>query len=102
MGKLLLDTHTLPWFLWDDPQLSENAKSLIENPENQKLVSIATCWDIAIKVGLRKLDLGSRESTRAYLHREIYTNNLELLTISFMPHGSEACRSTIKIPSIAC
>jgi PIN domain nuclease of toxin-antitoxin system len=49
---LLLDTHALLWFLSDDPQLSATAKSLIEDATNHKLVSVATCWEIAIKVGL--------------------------------------------------
>ena len=53
--NLLLDAHALLWFLNDDPQLVPNAKSLIENPTNRRLVSIATCWEIVIKVGLKKL-----------------------------------------------
>ena len=55
--NLLLDTHALLWFLDDDPQLVPTAKSLIEDPANRKHVSVATCWEIAIKAGLRKLDL---------------------------------------------
>ncbi len=61
--NLLLDAHALLWFLNDDPQLVPNAKSLIESPANRKLVSIATCWEIAIKVGLKKLDLGEPATT---------------------------------------
>ena len=80
MTRLLLDTHAMLWFFWDDSQLSGAAKSLIENAENQKLVSIASCWEIAVKVGLRKLDLG--ESSRSFLSREIARNNFELLPIS--------------------
>ena len=39
---LLLDTHTVLWFWWDDPRLSDAAKALICDPANRKLVSIAT------------------------------------------------------------
>jgi PIN domain nuclease of toxin-antitoxin system len=46
--NLLLDTHTALWFFWDDPQLSANAKQLIVDPNNHKLVSIASCWEVAI------------------------------------------------------
>ena len=67
------------WFFWDDPQLSETAKLRIEDADNRKLVSVATCWEIAIKVGLGKLDLG--ESSRTFLPREIARNNFELLPI---------------------
>jgi PIN domain nuclease of toxin-antitoxin system len=78
--NLLLDTHTLLWFLRDDPQLSEIAKKLIEDPGNRKLVSVASCWEIAIKAGLGKLDLA--EPSRTLLEREIPANNLEILSIS--------------------
>ena len=46
--KVLLDTHTLLWFLRDDPALSATAKAIIEDPANEKRVSVATCWEIAI------------------------------------------------------
>ena len=55
---LLFDTHVLLWFLRDDPQLSAAAKSAIEDPSNRKLVSVASCWELAIKAGLGKLKLG--------------------------------------------
>jgi PIN domain nuclease of toxin-antitoxin system len=80
MMDVLLDTHTMLWFLWDDSRLSGPAKSLIEDADNRKLVSIASCWEIAIKVGLGKVELG--EPSRSFLPREIDRNNFELLPIS--------------------
>jgi PIN domain nuclease of toxin-antitoxin system len=77
---LLLDTHALLWFLRDDPRLSANAKALIEDPQNRKLVSLASCWEIAVKAGLGKLNLA--EPSRALLEREIPRNNFELLAIT--------------------
>src|SRR5260221_5224617 len=77
---VLIDTHTLLWFLKDDPLLSTKAKSLIEDPQNRKLVSVASCWEIAIKAGLHKLDLA--EPSRSLLERELPRNNLELLPIT--------------------
>ena len=58
MKPLLLDTHTVLWFWWDDPQLSATAKALICDPANRKLVSMATPWEVAIKVSRKKLDIG--------------------------------------------
>src|SRR5438270_10649348 len=81
MSDLLLDTHTVLWFFWDDPLLSSAAKQAIERTDNRKLVSIATCWEIAIKTGLKKLDVG--EPSRSFLTREISRNNFELLAITF-------------------
>jgi PIN domain nuclease of toxin-antitoxin system len=77
---LLLDTHALLWFLKNDPQLSAAAKGAIEDAANRKLVSIASCWEIAIKAGLGKLKLD--EPAGVLLDREIPRNNLELLSIS--------------------
>ena len=77
--NLLLDAHALLWFLNDDPQLVPNAKALIENSTNRKLVSIATCWEIAIKVGLKKLDLGEPATT--FLPRELSVNKFDLFGI---------------------
>ena len=59
-GKtLLLDTHAVLWFWWDDPpRLSITAKTLICDPNNRKLVSIATPWEVAVKVSRKKLDIG--------------------------------------------
>jgi PIN domain nuclease of toxin-antitoxin system len=54
----LLDTHTVLWFWWDDPRLSATARALICDPANRKLVSLASAWEVAIKVNLKKLDIG--------------------------------------------
>ncbi len=80
MTSMLLDTHTMLWFFWDDPRLSAPAKELVKNADNRKLVSIASCWEIAIKVGLGKLELG--EPSLSFLSREIARNNFELPPIS--------------------
>ena len=77
--NLLLDSHTFLWFVWDDPNLSPTAKARIEDPANQKFVSVATCWEIAIKAGLKKLALGEPATT--FLPRELATNGFGLLGI---------------------
>jgi PIN domain nuclease of toxin-antitoxin system len=80
MMDVILDTHTMIWFFQDDPQLSGRARALLEDPLIRKRVSIATCWEIAIKVGLGKLNLGA--PTRPYLDQAIAGNNFDLLPIS--------------------
>ena len=55
--NLLLDTHALIWFLEDDPKLSAAARTAIEEPANERWVSIATGWEMAIKSQIGKLDL---------------------------------------------
>jgi PIN domain nuclease of toxin-antitoxin system len=56
--RLLLDTHSLLWFLDGDKRLSERARIMIEDGQNDVLASIAGLWEAAIKHSLGKLDLG--------------------------------------------
>lgn len=77
---VLLDTHTFLWFCQNDPQLSAAAKSVIEDSANRKLVSIASCWEIAIKAGLGKLRLGEPSAT--YIPNAQARTGFELLPIS--------------------
>ena len=77
---LLLDTHAFLWFCQDDPLLSTTAKALIEDASNRKLLSVASCWEIAIKAGLRKLKLG--EPSAAYIPAALSRTGIELLPIS--------------------
>jgi len=53
--RLLLDTHTLLWWLSDDAGLSASARKLIARANNTVLVSPASAWEIAIKFRLGKL-----------------------------------------------
>ena len=57
--KVLLDTHALLWFGLADPQLSSTAASLILDPANEKFVSPASYWEIAIKIKLKKYVLAT-------------------------------------------
>jgi PIN domain nuclease of toxin-antitoxin system len=50
--NLLLDTQTLLWFLWADPRLSATAQAAIVDAGNHKFVSVASCWEIAIKISI--------------------------------------------------
>ncbi len=55
--RLLLDTHALLWFLEDDPRLSGLARAAVEAGENERWVSMASGWEMAIKSQLGKLRL---------------------------------------------
>jgi PIN domain nuclease of toxin-antitoxin system len=55
--RLLLDTHTLLWFALNDAQLSNTAMGVIMDPANEKMVSPASYWEIAIKISIGKYTL---------------------------------------------
>jgi PIN domain nuclease of toxin-antitoxin system len=55
--RLLLDTHTLLWFYQNDPKLSPRALAMILDPANDKFISPASYWEIAIKLSVGKYAL---------------------------------------------
>jgi PIN domain nuclease of toxin-antitoxin system len=54
--KLLLDTHLLLWAAGEPKRLSKQARTLIDNPDNELLFSAASLWEVAIKRGLGRED----------------------------------------------
>ncbi|PZU86702.1 MAG: PIN domain nuclease [Chryseobacterium sp.] len=78
--KYLLDTHTLLWFFEGNSNLSDDARSAIENADNICFVSIASIWEIAIKISLGKLTL---EISLNDLKSEILKNDFQLVPIEF-------------------
>jgi len=53
--NLLLDTHTLLWLTEDSPNLSRSARAVITDQADRVRYSVASLWEIVIKVGLKKL-----------------------------------------------
>ncbi len=78
--KYLLDTHTLIWFLMGDKKLSDKARGLIDNPDNTKFLSIASLWEIAIKVSLGKLALN--KPFEKLFPEQLHFNRIEILDIT--------------------
>lgn len=54
--KLLLDTHVLLWAAGTPGKLSDEARILIEAPDNDLFFSAASLWEVAIKSGLGRSD----------------------------------------------
>ena len=55
--KYLLDTHALIWFLDGDEQLPIAVKNIVCSDEADIYLSIASFWEIAIKIARGKLKL---------------------------------------------
>jgi PIN domain nuclease of toxin-antitoxin system len=75
----MLDTHSFLWFVLNDPQLSATALKVINDPANDILVSPASYWEVAIKVGLGKLDLHTPYDD--FMHRGIVGNDFEIIHV---------------------
>jgi PIN domain nuclease of toxin-antitoxin system len=85
--QVLLDTHTLLWWILDDPALTRAARETITETSNTMIVSAASAWEIATKFRLGKLprvaDLVSNFSS------EVENEGFHLLPIS-AEHGIRA------------
>lgn len=57
MTTVLLDTHIVLWALHEPDRLRELRRT-VEDPETTRLLSAAVVWEVAIKVGLGRLDIG--------------------------------------------
>jgi PIN domain nuclease of toxin-antitoxin system len=78
--RILLDTHAVLWFLSGDARLSGAARSAIEDLDNERLCSIASLWEIAIKTSLGKLPLA--KDFAVIFPSELLDNDIQLLPIS--------------------
>jgi len=54
----LLDTHTFIWTFLEPEKLPSKVERLITDRNNNIYVSTTSLWEIAIKVQIKKLDLG--------------------------------------------
>jgi PIN domain nuclease of toxin-antitoxin system len=78
--RLLLDTHTFLWLVFGDPALSRTAKALLDDTSNELLLSIASPWEMAIKVGTGKLNL--KRPVRDFVAEYLPKTRTALLPIS--------------------
>jgi PIN domain nuclease of toxin-antitoxin system len=75
----LLDTHALLWFIQGDPQLSDRARGIITTDTNQLHLSVASLWEITIKLNIGKLTIGH---TIDEIYRLLKQLNIEVLSIN--------------------
>ena len=76
--KLLLHTYLLLWAAGEPDRLSAEARSLIENPENELLFRAASLWETAIK---RRLGPNDFKVDARLLRRGLLDNGYSELPI---------------------
>ena len=79
--RLLLDTQAFLWWVADDARLSPRARRAIAERKDRCFVSLASCWEMAIKVSLGKLTLTA--PIDRFIPEQLATNAFELLPIEF-------------------
>ena len=76
----LLDTHTFIWFIEGDKLLSDKALSAINDGADFNFVSIASIWEIAIKLNIEKLKL---QTSFLGIQKKMDENGFKLLPVNF-------------------
>ena len=77
--RLLVDTHVLMWFIEGSVLLAISHRQMIADPSNNVFGSIASLWEMAIKISIGKLTLAQ---PLADVIKQLTTENIELLAIS--------------------
>ena len=78
--KVLFDTHTFLWFIGGDARIGSNARREILEFGNERFLSIASLWEIAIKASIGKLEPHS--SFEDLVRVQVSGNAINLLAIS--------------------
>lgn len=89
MLRILLDTHSFLWFITGDPKLSASAQRIIATGSNKLFLSIASVWEIAIKVSIGRLPIPEQLDT--FIPAQLRINRIELLPIE-LRHTFEVAR----------
>lgn len=88
--NLILDTHTFLWFVFGNARMSERAEALIQDSRNRKFISLASPWEVGVKVSTGKLTVS--QPVDQFFAEEMYANSVELLPITL---AHIACVSTL-------
>ena len=89
--KLLLDTHTFLWLVEGNPKLTSAANTALADSQNELFLSIASIWELAIKVNTGKLALSATldiyvdQWMQTYLIQELAVSKLHAVATTKLP-----------------
>jgi PIN domain nuclease of toxin-antitoxin system len=89
--RLLIDTHALIWFCEGNPALSAIARAAMEDASNERFISHATPWEMAIKLSLGRLQLQVGFEV-------IFSGVMKANGFEFLPPAVEHYRALISLP----
>ena len=84
--RIMLDTSSFLWFISGSNKLSGTARKAIEDFDNKLVMSIASFWEIAIKINIGKLKL--IQPFDLLIPEKISENEIEIMQIKLL-HLSE-------------
>lgn len=83
--RVLIDTQAMIWYAHSNPSLKANCRAIIDDPSTVCFVSLASIWEMAIKLAIGKLDLRSTTTGSAALQQFVALlpgNDIALLPIT--------------------
>ena len=81
--RLLLDTHAFIWYTTDSSRLTATGRALIDNGENDILLSTASVWERAIKHSIGRVTFSM--PFMEFIKQQIAVNRIDILEITFDP-----------------
>lgn len=84
--RILLDTHAFLWWTSDSPELTDNVRAIIADETTECWLSLASCWEMAIKISLGKLRLSA--PLERFIPEQLAANGIRLLNIDFRHIGA--------------
>lgn len=79
--KILLDTQAFLWMSLDSPELTKKAKKAFLDENNELYFSLASVWEVAIKVSIGKLSF--KKSFEKIILQQFQNNGVNQLHINF-------------------
>jgi PIN domain nuclease of toxin-antitoxin system len=93
--RVLLNTRAFLWWVGDAPTLTKKAKAVLANPANECLLSLVSCWEMAIKISLGKLRLPG--TIERFIPEHLAANAFRQLAIDFR-HGARMADAAFPPP----
>ena len=80
MQRLLLDTHAFLWWTADAKDLSSRARKAIGAADSECWLSVASVWELSIKLSLGKLQLA--QPLKRFVPEQLAANRIRLLPLA--------------------
>jgi PIN domain nuclease of toxin-antitoxin system len=77
--RVLLDAHAFIWWVLDTPSLSDSAREILGDGENDVILSTASCYEIAYKAEIGRLELP--EPPEPYIRSRLIANHFRSLPV---------------------
>jgi len=87
--RVLLDTHAFLWWIAGGERVGAEARTTIGDRDNECLLSLASCWEISVKVSLGKLKVDA--DLDSFLPEQLAANGFRLLPIG-LRHATRVAR----------